>query len=143
MLNDTWKRVTELSEISSQAGMETPKVEVSTTETLSELANAMFNSNASSILITQNAKPIGIINERDLLKEIIENRRDPKKTLTGDLAFTPLVSLDGGNSITDILSSMREKGMKRAAVIKNGQLVGMLTEDLGRGSKVKPGKTGT
>jgi CBS domain-containing protein/sugar-specific transcriptional regulator TrmB len=143
MLNDTWKRGTELSEISSQAGIETPTVEVSTTETLSGLADAMFKNNVSSVLITQNSRPIGIINERDLLKEMVENRRDPKKTLTGELAFTPLVSLNGDNSITDILSSMREKGIKRAIVIKNGQLVGMLTEDLAHGSKAKPGKTGT
>jgi len=143
MLNDTWKRGTELSDISSQAGIETPKVEVSTSETLSGLADAMFNNNVSSILITENSKPIGIINERVLLKEMVENRRDPKKTLTGQLAFTPLVSLNGDNSIADILSRMREKGIERATVVKNGQLVGMLTQESAHRAKAKPEKTST
>jgi predicted transcriptional regulator len=38
--------------------------------------------------------------------------------------------LYGVESITHALNVMREKGMKRVAVVKNGQLVGMLTEDL-------------
>ena len=38
--------------------------------------------------------------------------------------------LDSGESISYALEMMRQKGMKRVAMVKNGQLVGMLTEDL-------------
>jgi sugar-specific transcriptional regulator TrmB/CBS domain-containing protein len=130
MLNDIWKRGVEISEISSQAGMKLPTVEVLSAETVAELVDKMLQNNVSSILITENHKPVGIIADRDLLKEMVENQKDPRKTLIKDLKYTPLIALDSGESIIDALKTMREKGIKRIAVIKNGQLIGMLTEDL-------------
>jgi CBS domain-containing protein len=128
MLNDIWKRGVEISELSSQAGMKLPTVEILSAENVSELVAKMLQSNADSVLITQSNKPIGVISTRDLLKEMVETWRDPRKTLIKDLKYTPLVVLDIGESVTEALKIMREKGLKRIAVVKNGQLVGMLTE---------------
>jgi sugar-specific transcriptional regulator TrmB/CBS domain-containing protein len=130
MLKDIWKRGVEISEISTQAGMKMPTVEASTTETVSTLVNAMIRNGVTSILITENQKPIGIISDRDLLKEIVENHKDPKKARVKDLNYTPLIILDGSESMITALKVMRDKGMERAAMVKNGQLLGMLTEDL-------------
>jgi CBS domain-containing protein len=130
MLSDIWKRGIEISEINTQAGMKMPTVEVASAETVAELADKMLRSGVSSVLITENQKPVGMISDRDLLKEIVENHKDPKKTRVKDLNYTPLIMLYGGESIMHALNVMREKGMKRVAVVKNGQLVGMLTEDL-------------
>jgi sugar-specific transcriptional regulator TrmB/CBS domain-containing protein len=141
MLNDAWKRGVEIAEISSQAGMKLPTIEVSSAETAAELVNAMLQNRVSSILITENRKPIGIISDREILKEIVENQKDPRKTLTKDLKYTPLIALDSGESITDALKVMREKGIKRIAVIKNGQLVGILTEDMAAKKAGLPVKT--
>jgi CBS domain-containing protein len=129
MLNDIWKRGVGISEISSQAGMKLPTIEVLSAETVAELVDKMVQNNVSSILITENQKPVGIITDRGLLKEMVEKQRDPRKTLIKDLKYTPLIALDSGESIIDALKTMREKGTKRIAVIKNGQLVSMLTED--------------
>jgi sugar-specific transcriptional regulator TrmB/CBS domain-containing protein len=130
MLNDIWKRGVEISEISTQAGMKLPTVEATTAETVSTLVDAMLENGVTSVLITENQNPIGMISDRDLLKEIVENKRDPRKTRIKDVNYTPLVMLDRSESIMYALRVMREKGMKRVAVVKNGQLVGMLTEDL-------------
>ena len=88
----------------------------------------MFKNKVGSILITENQKPVGIITDRDLLKEMVEKQKDPRKTLIKDLRYTPLTTLDKGKSITDALKTAR-KGTKRIAVIKNGRLVGMVKED--------------
>jgi len=130
MLSDIWKRGVEISEISSQAGIKMPTVEVSTVETVSKLVNIMLQKGVNSILVTENQKPIGIISDRDILKEIVENQKDPKKTRVKELKCTPLIMLDSDESITHALKVMREKGLQRVAAVKNGQLVGMLTEDL-------------
>ena len=141
MLNDIWKRGVEISEISSQAGMKMPTVEVSTAETASKLVNIMLQKGVTSIIVTEKQKPIGIINDRDILKEIFENQKDPKKTLVKDLTYTPLIMLDSGELIMHAFKVMREKGMKRVAVVKNGQLVGMLTEELAKKKVGAPVKT--
>jgi sugar-specific transcriptional regulator TrmB/predicted transcriptional regulator len=141
MLKDIWKRGVEISEISTQAGMKMPTVEVSTTENVVTLAKAMLKNGATSVLLTENQKPIGMISDRDLLKEIVENHKDPKKTRVKDLNYTPLIILDSGESITTALKVMRDEGMERAAMVKNGQLVGMLTEDLAIKKTRVPAKT--
>ena len=130
MLGDIWKRGVEVSEITTQAGMKLPSVEASTTETVSTLVDAMLKNGVTSVLVTENQTPIGMINDRDILKEIVENQKNPQKTRVKDLNYTPLVMLDRSESIMQALKVMREKRMKRIAVVKNGQLVGMLTEDL-------------
>jgi signal-transduction protein with cAMP-binding, CBS, and nucleotidyltransferase domain len=130
MLSDIWKRGTGISEISSQPGMKMPTVEVSTTESVAQLVQKMLTNGVNSILITEDHKPVGVINDRDLLKEIVENHKDPKKTLAKDIKYTPLIMLESGESMIYAFKAMREKGLKRVAVVKNEQLVGMLTDDL-------------
>ena len=130
MLSDIWKRGVDLSEITTQAGMKLPAVEASTAETVATLVTTMLKKGVTSILITENHRPIGMISDRELLKEIVEKQKDPNKTLAKDINYTPLVILDRGESIMHAFKMMREKGMERVAMVKNGHLVGMLTEDL-------------
>jgi sugar-specific transcriptional regulator TrmB/CBS domain-containing protein len=132
MLNDTWKRGVEISEISSQAGMKMATVEVSKVETVAKLVNIMLKEGVTSIMVTENQKAIGIVNDREILKEIVENQKAPEITLVKDLKYTPLIMLEDGESITDALKVMHKKRMRRVAVVKNGQLVGMLTDSLQR-----------
>jgi sugar-specific transcriptional regulator TrmB len=129
MLDDIWKRGIDISEVSNQAGTQLPTIEVSTTDTVAKLVDKMLQSSVTSVLIAENHTPIGVINERELLKEIVEEHKDPKKTLAKDLNYTPLIILQADESMITAMRLMEEKGMKRAAMIKNGQLIGMLMEN--------------
>ena len=129
MLSDIWKRGIDISEISNQAGTKLPIVEVSTTDTVAKLVDKILENNVTSVLINENHKPVGVINDRDLLKEIVEERKDPKKTLAKDLNYMPLIILQANESMITAMKLMGEKGMKRAAMVKDGHLIGMLMEN--------------
>ncbi len=129
MLDDIWKRGIDITEISSQAGTKLPVVEVATSETVANIVGKMLENSVTSVLITQNHRPIGVINDRDILKQIVESQKDPMKTLAKDLKYTPLISLQEDESIVTAMKMMEERGIKRAAMVKNGQLIGMLTEE--------------
>jgi len=81
------------------------------------------------VLITESQQPIGVVNERELLREIVSEHKDPLKTLAKEVMFTPLIFLKENESMVTGMKYMREKGFKRATLVKNGQLVGMLTEE--------------
>lgn len=130
MLDDIWKRGIDISEISNQAGTKLPSIEVSATETVTKLVEKMLQNGVGSVLITDNHQPIGVINDKDILRDIVEERKDPKKTLSKDLNYTPLIILQGDESMMTAMKIMGEKGIKRAAMVKNGHLIGMLTEDI-------------
>jgi CBS domain-containing protein len=80
-------------------------------------------------LITENGRPFGVINDRELLKEIVDTHKDPLKTLAKDTNYTPLIILEENESMITAMKLMGEKGFKRAVLVKNGQLIGMLTEE--------------
>jgi sugar-specific transcriptional regulator TrmB len=137
MLDDIWKRGIDISEISDQAGTKLPSVEVSISETVAKLVNKMLQNGVASVLITDNHLPIGVINDKDILRDIVEEHKDPKKTLVKDLNYTPIIILRGDESMISAMKLMSEKGMKRAAMVKNGHLTGMLTEDLAKRTVLK------
>jgi sugar-specific transcriptional regulator TrmB/CBS domain-containing protein len=137
MLNDIWKRGIDISEISSQAGTKLPLIEVETTDTVAETVARMLQNNVNSVLITEHHKPLGVINDRDVLREIIEEKRDPLKTMAKNLKFTPLIILQANENMITAMKLMSEKGFKRAAMVKNGQLIGMLTEEAAKKSALQ------
>jgi sugar-specific transcriptional regulator TrmB/predicted transcriptional regulator len=138
MLNDIWKRGIDISEVSSQAGMKLPSVEVAVSDTAETLVNAMLDSGVNTVLLMEKGKPVGVICDRDVLREIVVRQKDPRKTMVKSLQFTPLVVLGSKDSLTGALKIMKERGMSRIAIVKNGQLVGMLTEDVAKKSVATP-----
>jgi sugar-specific transcriptional regulator TrmB/CBS domain-containing protein len=132
MLSDIWKRGIDITEISSKAGTKLPDIEIATTETIAKTVDIMLQTNLNSVLITEKNKPVGVINDRDLLKEIVDGQKDPLKTLTKDINYTPLIILEGNESMITAMKLMGKKGFKRAAIVKNGQLVGMLSEQVSK-----------
>jgi CBS domain-containing protein len=131
MLNDIWKRGIDISEITSQAGTKLPSVEVEKTQSVIQAVERMLQNNVTSVLIKEQHQPLGIISERDILREIVEGQKNPQKTLMGELRFTPLILLEADESIVTAMKRMAEKGFKRAAMVKGGQLIGMLTREVG------------
>lgn len=131
MLNDTWKRGTDISEITSQAaGMKLPTLAIPISETVSNLVTMILKNNVNSALLTENNNPVGIINDRELLKEVVEAKKEPEKTWIKDINYTPLLTLEKNQTMTDALRIVRDKAIKRAAIVKEGQLMGMLTLDI-------------
>jgi sugar-specific transcriptional regulator TrmB/CBS domain-containing protein len=128
MLNDAWNRGMDINQLTSQAGIKLPTIEVSSTDSVSKLVTTMQRNNVSSALITENGNPLGVISDKEILRDIIENQRDPAKTPARDLFYTPLVVLRESESVTAALRTIQKKGTHRIAIIKNGQLVGMLLE---------------
>jgi sugar-specific transcriptional regulator TrmB/CBS domain-containing protein len=128
MLSDIWKRGIDITEVSNQAGTKLPTVEISLNDTITKTVNKMMQNNVNSVLIVEDQRPVGILNDRDVLKEIVDEHKDPQKTVAKDLNYTPLILLQGDESMVDAMRILAQKGFKRTAVVKNGQLIGMLTE---------------
>jgi len=140
MLSDIWKRGIEIQEVSSQAGTKLPSVTISTNETAAAIVDKMFKNAVTSVLLVEQQNPVGVLNDRDLLQDIPAKRKNPEKTLAKDLNYTPLINLKENETMISAMKLMEQKGIKRAALVKNGQLVGMLMEPAGKKGaiQVKP-----
>lgn len=126
LLNDIWKRGTLVSEIGSSP-MGTAIAEVSSSDTVLKAIDIMLKNNVSSILVSKGNEVIGIVNQRDILEKVLKTGKDPRKTTANEIMSTPVLTVDSDQPLIEALKIMKEKRIPRLAVVKNGNLVAVLT----------------
>jgi len=77
-----------------------------------ESADVMNDLEISSIIATRNGKPIGIITERDLLKRIVAEGRNAKKTKVKDIMSSPLTVIMPDMQLEEAVRLMFDKKIK-------------------------------
>jgi len=127
MLNDLWERALDISEIRSEAAMRDP-VNVSTADPASNAIETMLRNNIGSVLVIEDNRPLGIITEKDILERVIKAKREPERTSAKEVMSTPLITIDAGKPLAEAFKVMRSNGIRRLAVTRDGNFVGILTE---------------
>ena len=92
-----------------------------------EAANIMNRFEIGSLIATRKGKPTGIITERDLLKRIISEGRDAKKTTVKEIMSSPLITISPDKDLERAAALMFEKKIKKLPVIEQKHLVGMVS----------------
>ncbi|MDH5795709.1 MAG: CBS domain-containing protein [Candidatus Bathyarchaeota archaeon] len=108
--------------------MRTPPVMVLSSDNVLKVAEKMYADNIGAVIVMRRGSPAGIITERDIVKKIVIDRKNPAKTTAQEVMSTPLVWIESNETVADALELMRENNVRRLAVIRNGRLVGMVTE---------------
>lgn len=89
-----------------------------------EAADIMNQAEISCIIATKKGKAAGIITERDLLKRIISEGKNAKRTRVKGIMSTPLITITSDTDVEEAARLMFEKKMKKLAVIDHNRLVG-------------------
>ncbi len=98
-------------------------------------ASVMADNDIGSIVITKDGNPVGIITEKDIVKECCA-----KKLCGGDLKVevvmsAPLITIDADASLGEAAMSMSDNRIRRLLVTEKGKIVGIVTErDVLRGT---------
>ena len=79
------------------------------------------------LIVVKNGEAIGIITERDILKRIVVEGRDPEKTLVGDIMSKPLIVTSPETSLEEAIEAMFKHKIKKLPVVEGGKLVGLVT----------------
>ena len=89
------------------------------------------------LIVVNEGKPVGIVTERDMLRRIIHELREPEKTKVTEIMSKPLITVTPKISAGDAAKLMLERKIKKLPVIENGRLVGLVTlTDLVRSPEV-------
>lgn len=102
---------------------------VLSTETSTHLVGAvrlMTDKGIGCVVVTENGKPVGILTERDVMKEIVKDKNVLEKDV-GSLMTRPLISVSPDTPVVDALDLMRKKDIRRLPVVDEGKLVGLIT----------------
>lgn len=93
---------------------------------LADAARLMTEKGIGCVVITENGKPVGVLTEKDIMKEIVRDKNVFEKDV-GSLMSRPLVSVSPDTPVVDALDLMRKKDIRRLPVINEGRLEGLVT----------------
>jgi len=101
-----------------------------------EAAKQMREKKIGSIIVVQKGKVLGIVTERDLVRRVLAENRDPRTVQIHDIMTTPVVTITSNEDIIDAAQLMKAKGIRRLVIIDDGKLIGIITtDDLARNMK--------
>ena len=92
-----------------------------------EAVDIMNQFEIGSIIATRKGKAVGIITERDLLKRIVAEGKNAKKTMVKDIMSSPLIVIAPDMSLEEAAHFMFEKKIKKLLVIDQNRLVGLVS----------------
>jgi CBS domain-containing protein len=92
-----------------------------------EAADIMDQNEISCLIAVRKGDVIGIITERDLLKRVIVEAKNAKKTKVGEVMSSPLEVVAFGTDLEKAVRLMFEKKIKKLPVVSNNGLVGLVS----------------
>lgn len=102
-------------------------ITVEADETVMRAVKLMNKHEIGCLIVTKSKKPIGIVTERDLLKRVLGESRDPEKTRIWEVMSAPLVFVDPKMDIEDTVRFMLKMEIKKLPIVRRGKLLGLVT----------------
>jgi CBS domain-containing protein len=107
--------------------MTTDVLTIDENATVKEAADVMDQNEISCLIAVRKGKAIGIITERDLLKRVIVDDKNTKKTKVGEVMSSPLEVVASGTNLEKAVRLMFEKKIKKLLVVNKDNLLGLVS----------------
>lgn len=102
-------------------------ITITASSTVEEAVRLMNEHEIGCLVVTENKKAIGMLTERDLMKRVLAESLDPKKTKVGEVMSTPLISVEPDTEIGDVSRIMFQKNIKKMPIVRKDKLLGLVT----------------
>ncbi len=124
------KRLKNWSELEVEDDMTSNVVTVSPDEKLVDAANIMIGEHISGLVVEEfdTQKPVGIITERDFLRQTPQKTEEMKETPVSDIMTTDVVTVHPSLSLTEVSDLMNKHKFRKVVVTENEKLVGIITQ---------------
>lgn len=105
-------------------------------ERVVHLRRRMIDENITKFVVLDGERPVGIVTETDVAKamrsfrEIVEDKYQDhriRNLLVKDIMSTPLITVDRGMRVREIVDLMLKKGISSVPVTENGSILGIVT----------------
>lgn len=108
--------------------MQTNYVSVGREDSAEEAARRMKEKDTDvAIVVDGEERPIGIVTERDLVKRVLAEGRDPRDTKVSEIMSWPVVVIDRDSTVFEAAKLMRKFKVRHLPVVENGRVVGVLS----------------
>ncbi len=109
--------------------MSTSPVTIGADATAAEAATIMRDREVGSLVVLEDGRPTGIVTERDVVTKIAAPNKSADETTVRAIMSSPLVAVHPHQEVAEAAKIMAARKIRRLPVIKEGKLVGMITEN--------------
>lgn len=96
-------------------------------DSVMQVARAMVERNIGAVPVLREGKLAGVFSERDLMRRIVVEGRNPQTTKVGDVMTPQPLSVSRNDDLEHCLRLMREHGFRHLPVCEGGQLLGFVS----------------
>jgi len=96
-------------------------------DTVSSVARRMADLQVGAILVLSGTELRGVFSERDLMRRIVLERRDPDKTAVREVMSTGLTTIDELATVEDAMAAMEAHGCRHLPVMRGSRVVAFLS----------------
>jgi CBS domain-containing protein len=103
--------------------------EITSDMMVAQAVRVMAEAEIGAIAVTDEKQIIGIFTERDLMKRVVAQARDPATTAVKAVMTKHVVTVLDSTSVADAAAIMRSRRMRHLAIVDDdGDYVGMLAQ---------------
>jgi CBS domain-containing protein len=95
--------------------------------TVLETVRAMVEHNIGAVPVLHNGKLVGIFSERDLMKRVVAEGRDPRTTSLAEVMTDDPLTISLNEELGNCMSVMRRNNFRHLPVCHEGNLVAMIS----------------
>lgn len=107
--------------------MKTDLIDAEVGETVAGVANRMAENQVGVLLVRQGDTLRGVFSERDLLKRVVGEGRDPYVTNVETVMTSGVVTAEVDTPIKEVLRIFRELHIRHIPILRGGKPVGILS----------------
>lgn len=96
-------------------------------DSVMEVACAMVERNIGAVPVLREGALAGVFSERDLMRRIVVEGRDPRSTRVGEVMTHEPLAVSRGDELEHCLRLMREHGFRHLPICEKGQLLGFVS----------------
>lgn len=95
--------------------------------TVREVAMVMSEQNVGAVPVLESGRLVGVFSERDIMSRVVAKGLNPEQTTVRDVMTSEIVVAEADDSITDALQKMYSRGCRHLPVVREGNLLGMIS----------------
>jgi CBS domain-containing protein len=104
-----------------------PLIHAEFSERVRDVARRMSKANVGAVAVLDSGRLVGVFSERDVMARVVAEGLDPDKTVVANVMTKDIVVADPHESVDSALAKMHSVGCRHLPVVKEGNLVGMLS----------------
>jgi CBS domain-containing protein len=96
-------------------------------QTVLETVRAMVERNIGAVPVLHKGRLVGIFSERDLMRRVVAEARDPRNTCLAEVMTDDPLTVDTNEELESCMALMRRHSFRHLPVCHQGQLVGIVS----------------